>query len=183
MSNWPRLARRARVPLGFVLAVLYLWLARPAWWSIAVGAVIASSGLALRAVASGHITKDRALTTTGPYAYTRNPLYLGSILIAAGFAVASLSGWVVLVLVVMFTAIYLPTIRSEESYLRAAFPEFDDYCRRVPRLLPRLSAGPESATGAFSRELYLRHREYNALLGSAAMIAALALKLLWLHGS
>lgn len=173
-----RVARRIRVPLGFAFAAVYLWLARPAWWSIAVGAVITLAGVAVRALASGHISKDTELTTSGPYARTRNPLYLGSMILAAGFAVAARSGWVVLILVALFAAIYVPVIRSEEAYLRAHFPEFEAYAARVPRLLPRLRSA-SGASGAFSRERYLRHREYNALLGTAAMIAALAAKLLW----
>ena len=190
MASWTAMARRGRVPLGFVLAALYLWLARPAWSSIVLGGAVALAGLALRAAASGHITKNSALTTTGPYAYTRNPLYLGSVLLAAGFALAARSWWIALALVLMFALIYLPVVRGEEAYLRSRFPEFDDYMRRVPRFLPRLGlkarqteAGklfPETVPGAFSRQLYLRHREYNALLGTAAMLAALIAKLLWL---
>src|SRR5690348_3134898 len=132
------MARRGRVPLGFVLAALYLWLARPAWSSIVLGGAVALAGLALRAAASGYITKNSALTTTGPYAYTRNPLYLGSVLLAAGFALAARSWWIALALVLMFALIYLPVVRGEEAYLRSRFPEFDDYMRRVPRFLPRL---------------------------------------------
>lgn len=190
MASWTSIARRWRVPLGFVLAALYLWLARPAWSSIGLGGAVAVAGLALRAAASGHITKNSALTITGPYAYTRNPLYLGSVLLAAGFALAARSWWIALALVLMFALVYLPVVRGEEAYLRSRFPEFDDYMRRVPRFLPRLGkpgrqdqAGklfPETVPGAFSRQLYLQHREYNALLGTAAMLAALVAKLLWL---
>lgn len=180
MASWSRIARRVRVPLGFGLAVLYLWLALPTWVSIAVGAVIAMLGLLLRAIASGHITKDSALTTTGPYAYTRNPLYMGSMLLATGFAVGSRSWWIALVMLLMFLLIYLPVIREEETYLRAQFPEFDQYARHVPRFLPRLRRWPGAAPAAFSRERYLRHHEYNALVGAAVMLAALVAKLLWL---
>jgi protein-S-isoprenylcysteine O-methyltransferase Ste14 len=176
--TWSQVARRIRVPLGFLFAVLYLWLAQPTWLSIAFGGVIALAGVALRAVASGHISKDSELTTSGPYAYTRNPLYVGSIIIAAGFAVAARSGWVVLAIIVLFTAIYVPVIRSEEEFLRSRFPGFDTYARRVPRFLPRLRFH-SAAGGSFSRQRYLRHREYNALIGTAAMMAALAAKLLW----
>lgn len=176
--SWSRIARRIRVPLGFAFAVLYVWLAQPTWTSILAGACVAIGGLLLRAVASGHISKDSELTTSGPYVYTRNPLYLGSLLLAAGFAIAARSWWVVLAVAVLFAAIYLPVIRSEEDYLRGHFPEFEAYAQRVPRLLPRLRKA-HSAPGSFSRERYLRHREYNALLGTAAMIAALAAKLWW----
>ena len=178
MTAWSRIARRIRVPLGFVFAALYLWLAQPTWLSLLIGGIIAFAGVAIRAVASGHISKNSELTMSGPYAYTRNPLYLGSIVIATGFAVAARSGWIVLALVVLFAAIYIPVIRSEEAFLRSRFPEFEAYFRDVPRLLPRFRslAAPE---GSFSRELYLKHREYNALFGTAVMLAALAAKLLW----
>lgn len=176
--TWSRIARRIRVPLGFAFAALYIWRARPTWSSLAVGSLIALIGVAIRAVASGHISKNSELTTSGPYAYTRNPLYLGSIVIALGFAVAALSWWIVLALVVLFVAIYIPVILAEESFLRSRFPEFDQYARQVPRLLPRFSQRPTSG-GSFSRQRYLQHREYNALIGTAVMIAALVAKLLW----
>ena len=102
-------------------------------------------GLWLRAYASGYVKKNRELTVTGPYAYTRNPLYLGSMLMAAGFAVALLSWPVAVVLAAGFAVIYVPVIASEERFLRATFPGFDAYCRRVPRLIPRLTpAKPRS---------------------------------------
>lgn len=178
--TWDRIARRIRVPLGFVFAAVYLWLARPTGSAIVVGSAIAALGLLLRGVASGHVRKNTELTVTGPYAYTRNPLYLGSVIIAAGFAVAAQGWWVVLAMAVIFAAIYAPVIRSEETYLRARFPEFEDYCRRVPRFCPRLRASGGHA-GAFSRDLYWKHREYNALIGTIAMMAALAAKLAWIQ--
>ena len=176
--SYARIARRIRVPLGFALAIFYFWFARPTWLSIAIGAGIALFGVAVRAAASGHITKNAALTTTGPYAYTRNPLYLGSIIIGAGFAVAALNWWIVLAIAALFLAIYLPVISSEEEFLRGKFPEFDAYARQVPRLLPRLRKGTDYQ-GTFSSERYRRHREYNALVGTLAMLAALAAKLVW----
>src|SRR5208337_1000534 len=130
-------ARRARVPLGFVLAALYLWLAKPVWKSMVFGLALIIPGLLIRALASGHVRKNEQLATTGLYAYTRNPLYLGSLVLAAGFAVAARSWWIAAVLVAMFLAIYLPVIRSEEAFLRSRFPEFEEYARLVPQLLPR----------------------------------------------
>jgi protein-S-isoprenylcysteine O-methyltransferase Ste14 len=176
-TTWSRLARRIRVPLGFAFAALYIWLARPTWLSIAIGAAIALAGVGLRAVASGHISKNSELATSGPYAHTRNPLYLGSIIIAAGFAIAALRLLVLVLMVTVFLLIYIPVILAEEEFLRSRFPEFEAYSRRVPRLWPRFSK-QEAQRGSFSRERYLRHREYNALIGTAAMIAALAAKLL-----
>ena len=89
MPSWARVATRARVPLGFLFAAAYLWWARPTWTSLLVGMVVVAVGIILRALASGHIRKNAELATTGPYAYTRNPLYLGSVLIAVGFIVAA----------------------------------------------------------------------------------------------
>ncbi len=131
-------------------------------------------------MASGQVKKNRELTRTGPYAYVRNPLYLGSIVIAVGFGLAARDLLVGIVIVVMFALIYLPVIRGEEEFLRTQFAEYGSYARSVPRLLPHTLWFSQLTTG-FSRELYWRHREYNALLGAVAMLAALAIKILWLH--
>ncbi len=168
------------MPLGFLFAVFYFWLARPSWRSLALGAIAVVPGLLIRALASGHVRKNETLATSGPYAYTRNPLYLGSLLMGLGFCVAARSWWVGVALVVMFFAIYLPVIRDEENFLRAKFPEFDGYARRVPRMLPRLtpdSTNQKEAPAGFSWGLYWKHREYNALLGAAGMMAALIVKM------
>jgi protein-S-isoprenylcysteine O-methyltransferase Ste14 len=174
--GWSRIARRIRVPLGFAFAGLYLWLARPNAAAIATGSVVIAAGLAIRAVASGQLKKNEELAVSGPYSYTRNPLYFGSILIAAGFAIAARSIWIWVLLLVLFVLIYVPVIRGEEAYLRSAFPEFESYSRRVPRLLPRWSR--ESLTASFSCELYLKHREYNALIGAVLMLLAITVKML-----
>jgi protein-S-isoprenylcysteine O-methyltransferase Ste14 len=181
MTSWTRIARRIRVPVGFVFAAFYLWRARPSWTCLAAGSVIIVIGVALRAYASGYVRKASELTTIGPYAYTRNPLYLGSLIIAAGFTVAARSIQIALVAAAIFLVIYLPVMRFEEELLRSHFPGFDEYARRVPRLLPRLSA-ETGMRGEFSAELYRQHREYNAALGAAAMLAALICKLVWLSG-
>lgn len=182
METWQRIARRIRVPLGFVTAALYLfelWRKPPHSAAIVWSLVLVVPGLWLRGYASGYVKKNRELTQTGPYAYTRNPLYLGSILIAAGFAAALLSWPVAGMLAAMFLIIYVPVIASEERFLRSTFPDFEAYCRRVPRLLPRLSAAkPASAEtevspGKFSLDLYLRHREYNAAIGAALLYVSL----------
>jgi protein-S-isoprenylcysteine O-methyltransferase Ste14 len=177
--NWSKTARRIRVPLGFAFAVLYFWLARPCGRSLAYGAILIVPGLLIRALASGHVRKNEALATSGPYAYTRNPLYLGSLLMGAGFAVAARSWGVGVILVVMFFAIYLPVIRDEENYLRQKFPEFEEYARRVPRMFPSISPRPheQPTTDGFSFDLYLMHREYNALLGALVMVAVLIAKM------
>lgn len=144
--------------------------------------VIASIGIALRALAAGHVKKNREVTMTGPYAYVRNPLYLGSIIIGVGFAVAARDIWIAIVLVVFFFAIYVPVIRGEQNYLREHFSEYNDYTGRVPSLLPR-TIWFKGATQGFSRDLYFRHREYNALLGAAAVLLILVAKILWFANS
>lgn len=179
MADWERVARRIRVPLGFAFAVLYFWLARPTWKSLASGFVLIIPGLLIRALASGHVRKNEALATTGPYAYTRNPLYLGSLLMGIGFALAARSWWIGAALVVMFFAIYLPVIRGEEKFLREKFPEFERYAQQVPRMLPRVTPASGEQSGRFSLELYVKHREWNALVGATALIAILISKIVW----
>lgn len=183
IARWQKIARRIRVPLGFLAAALYLlslWQRAPRPAAIAWSLLLVLPGLWLRGYASGYVKKNRELTVTGPYAYTRNPLYLGSMTIAAGFAVALLSWPVALVLAVGFAVIYVPVIVSEERFLRATFADFDDYCRRVPRIIPRLTAARSTnaaaekpTAGSFSLELYLRHREYNAAIGAAFLYLSL----------
>ncbi|HXO38827.1 MAG TPA: isoprenylcysteine carboxylmethyltransferase family protein, partial [Candidatus Acidoferrum sp.] len=169
-----------------VFAAAYFWFARPTWTSLGAGFAVAAVGVMVRAVASGHIRKNAALATTGPYAYTRNPLYLGSIIIAIGFIIAARNVWIGVAALAMFAFIYLPVITAEEKYLRSTFPGYDRYASEVPRFLPRLS--PYRAEGAgddsspqFSSALYLRHREYNAALGAILMLGALLLKMLVKH--
>src|SRR5436305_9751586 len=123
MAELSRVARRIRVPLGFAFAVLYFWLARPSWRSLAFGAVLIIPGLVIRAQASGHVRKNEALAMSGPYAHTRNPLYLGSLLMGIGFALAARSWWAGTALIAMFFVIYVPVIRREEAFLPARFPE------------------------------------------------------------
>jgi protein-S-isoprenylcysteine O-methyltransferase Ste14 len=192
-SWWEKAAPRIRVPLGFLTAALYLFelsrrAPRPA--AIAWSLALVLPGLLLRAYASGYVKKNRELTVTGPYAYTRNPLYLGSMLMAAGFAVA-LSSWLVAaVLAAGFALVYIPVIAAEERFLRARFPQFAAYSRTVPRLLPRLTPArsaaaestphgsaqkPDPDPQGFSLALYLQHREYNAAIGTTLLYLCLLL--------
>jgi protein-S-isoprenylcysteine O-methyltransferase Ste14 len=182
-TRYQKIARRIRVPLGFVVAAIFLVFARPTWLTLACSLVPVLLGLWLRGYAAGYVKKNAELTRTGPYAYTRNPLYLGSVLIAAGFAVAAGRWWLVVLLVAMFLAIYIPTILSEETFLRSAFPGFDAYAAKVPRLLPRFTAARfpdvDPSGGRFQSTQYKHHREYNAAMGAAAIYAALLLRMLF----
>jgi Phospholipid methyltransferase len=184
-KGWSRIARRIRVPMGFVFALFYLLTSHPTVHSLFWSLLGVLPGVALRAYASGYVTKNTELTVTGPYAYTRNPLYLGSMLIAFGFAVAAHSWWVALALAILFTLIYLPTIRSEEEFLRAHFSRYEEYAERVPRLFPRLwrtrPGVPAVTSPGFSGALYRQHREYNAALGSICIYAVLLIKLFVWH--
>jgi len=182
LERWGKIARRIRVPLGFLTAGLYVFeLLRhaPSKTAMAWSLPLVLAGLWLRGYAAGYVKKNRELTQTGPYAYTRNPLYLGSILIAAGFAVALLSWAVGLMLSAMFLIIYVPVIASEERFLRSNFSDFEAYCERVPRLIPRVmraargGSQTEVLPGKFSFALYLRHREYNAAIGAALLYLSL----------
>ena len=196
MPSWARVATRSRVPLGFVFAAIYLWFAQPNWSSLIIGFVIALVGVLIRAAASGHIQKNAALATTGPYAYTRNPLYLGSIVIAIGFIIAARNIWIGIATLAMFAFIYLPVIKAEEKYLRSAFVDYEHYAGQVPRLFPRFTRYQSGGAIAgskleersqvedgsqFSAALYMRHREYNAAIGSVLMFGALVIKILVKH--
>ena len=180
LNNWSRVARRIRVPCGFLFAAFYLWRARPNYVSLALSLFLVVPGLLLRAYASGYVKKNAELTVTGPYSYTRNPLYLGSMLMAFGFAAASRSLGITVLLTLLFLIIYAPTIYSEEQFLRATFPDFDSYAKRVPRLLPRFTSARMEGDGSFSATLYRQHREYNSILGVCAVYAVL-LATLWLR--
>ena len=185
-TRWQAIARRIRVPLGFMFAGVFLWRAQPTWKTMLLSLLLVVPGLWLRAYAAGYVRKNAELTFTGPYAYTRNPLYLGSMMIAFGFAAAA-ANWVILIaLAVLFAAIYVPTILSEEAYLREHFAGFDAYAAKVPRLLPRLTpasfpADENASGGRFSGEQWRHHREYNALMGAGAIYLALAVRLVLHH--
>jgi protein-S-isoprenylcysteine O-methyltransferase Ste14 len=138
---------RVRVRVGWLLAVLVLALSRPTPYSLAIGLPLALLGEAIRIWASGHIEKTRALATGGPYAHTRNPLYVGSSLLALGFAAASSSWWVVAATAAYFLAFYPAVIREETAFLARTFGEdFTAWAREVPAFLPRLTPGGPRAT-------------------------------------
>lgn len=171
---------RWRAPLGYPTAALCLWFAHPTFRSIVAGSVIASAGLVIRAMAAGHLRKREALAQSGPYAYTRNPLYLGSAFIAAGFALAALSWIAAGLLALYFVVFYEQVMRREESELREQYGKtFDEYARSVPRFLPKLRVKIASDGGRFSFAQYVRNREYSAAIGAALTIAVLAILALW----
>lgn len=189
MSRGRKFWTRWRVRAGYPVAVIYWLLAKPSWRSILCGTILAAAGLALRAAASGHLRKDQRLAVTGPYAHTRNPLYLGSALMAVGFALAGNSWSAAALVCAYFALFYFAVMRNEESALHERFgAAFDEYAARVPLFFPRFIAwrGPaaaaeqEAPAAKFSWEQYRRNREYKALIGTMAGVGLLWLRM-WLR--
>ena len=171
-----RFLQRLRVPLGFVFAIVFVIFARPTLWTLIAGGIVAFIGVAIRAWASGHIRKARELAVSGPYAYTRNPLYVGSFILGVGFTVAAGVWWLGLLFIALFLGIYLPVMRVEVNDIREIFgADFDDYERNVPMFLPRFCRWKKS-DAKFDFQLYLQYRECRAALGAAIAIVALAAK-------
>lgn len=173
-------AKTLRIPLGFVLGIAYIIFARPTVGSLVLGGGIALVGVLVRAWASGHISKNEKLATSGPYAHTRNPLYFGSFLIAAGFAVAA--HWSLLVAVVaFFLLIYYPTMQREIANIGERFPEaYGRYATNVPLFFPRPSPwrGDAGSTNRFDPALYMKHGEWKAGLTYALAMIWLAFRTL-----
>ena len=167
MSFFPKpyadLVARLRVTCGFILVAAFAWFSRPDMKSLALGLPVSLLGLLLRGWATGHVEKNIKLAESGPYAYVRNPLYLGTLLVAAGFVIASREWWLAILFGAVFLLIYLPAIELEEQHLRKLFPSFTAYAERVPALWPTLA--PVQRGEHFRWDLYVRNREYQALIG------------------
>jgi protein-S-isoprenylcysteine O-methyltransferase Ste14 len=164
---------RLRVAVGFAMVAAFAWFSAPSARSLAWGLPVAGAGLLLRAWAAGHLAKNERLATGGPYAYVRNPLYLGTALAAAGLAAASRQALLAALFALVFALVYLPAIQLEEQYLRKLFPEYAGYAQRVRMLWPGRAA--RGASGRFEWRLYWKNEEYQALAGFLAG----ALLLLW----
>jgi len=173
--------QRWRVPLGFACAVVFLYFATPSIRTLIAGAAVAVPGLLLRAWASGHLRKNETLATTGPYAFTRNPLYLGSFLMGLGFTIAAGQILLTIIFIVMILGIYLPVMRVESATLATLFgKKYDRYAKEVPLLFPRFSPYRRSSNVRFDRNLYLRYREYRAAIGVVIVWMLLAAKMILL---
>jgi len=159
---------RWRVRLGFLSAVLVLWLAQPTPVSLLTGSLVASAGEALRIWAAGHLTKARDVTMSGPYRWMAHPLYVGSFIMGSGLAIASAHVVVAMVIAVYLGLTTLSAIRSEESFLRERFGHrYDEY---------RRGAVARGSTRRFSLEQAMANREYRALVGLAGSVLLLVLK-------
>ena len=171
-----RIVQRIRVPLGFLFAIVFLIFARPTLLTLAIGCVVVCVGVLIRAWASGHIRKAKTLAVSGPYGYTRNPLYLGSLILGLGFTVAAGVWWLAILFCILFLGIYLPVMRVEIGDMRRIFgEEFDEYERNVPLLIPRFTLWKNTGE-KFDFQLYSQYREYRAAIGAAVVVTILALK-------
>jgi protein-S-isoprenylcysteine O-methyltransferase Ste14 len=178
------LLARWRVRLGYPVAAIFFWLARPTARTITTGAIVGVVGLLIRAAAAVHLRKHKGLATSGPYAHSRNPLYFGSFFLAAGLLIAGHS-WLAAILVTgFFLAFYPGVMKREEEELRRHYgKEYEEYAARVPLFWPALRGynprnpdynGDQSGIQRrFSRMLYVRNREYQALIGFVAVMALL----------
>lgn len=180
--------RKLRLRAVWFLIIPFYYFATPFAAALAVGVALGVVGLAIRAWAAGSIWKNEELATTGPYAYTRNPLYVGSFLLGLGVTMAG-GQWI---FVVLFLAFYLTVYRAtalhEEAALEEAFGEpYRTYAAAVPPFVPRLSpyrqggsgvgTGTGAETGGFSLAQYMRNREWEAGLGASAGYGVLVLRM------
>lgn len=172
------LVAKLRVTAGFVMVAAFAAFSHPTPKSMSVGLPISLAGLAVRAWAAGHLAKNQRLAVSGPYSFTRNPLYLGTLITAIGLAVAGHSVGLAVLFGALFLAVYLPAIELEEQHLSAILPGYADFAARVPLLIPRFTTdlGPHD----FSFGLYRKNREYQALIGWLAGVAWLVVRMLWI---
>lgn len=175
-KRYADLVARLRVPCGFALVIAFALLSRPSAVSLAYGLPVSLVGVLIRGWAAGHLEKNMQLAETGPYAYIRNPLYIGTLLVAAGLVAASRRWILAAIFAAVFLFVYLPVIELEQQHLRELFPEYDDYTRRVPALIPAFRR--REATGRFRWKRYMRNEEYQALIGFGAGALFLLLRLL-----
>ena len=171
--------QRLRVPSGFVLLLTFAFLSSPSPASLLAGLPLSVLGLWLRGWASGHLAKDKRLATSGPYAYIRNPLYLGTLIVAAGVVIASRDIWLAIIFAFAFFFVYLPAVELEEQHLRDIFPEYASYATRVARFFP--SGKYRGSENRFSWALFRRNEEYKASLGFLIAVAWLLWKA-WMAG-
>lgn len=175
-SNLPKLLQRIRVPSGFVISIVFLIFSRPTPTTLVVGLGVALVGVLLRVWACGHLRKTKDLDVSGPYSFTRNPLYLGTFFIAGGFGIASGSWWLFLIIAAYIGSIYLPVMNVEADVLESRLDEeYREYAANVPMLIPRLTPWKKSDR-RFDFQLYLKNGEYNAAIGFAVAAAFLAVK-------
>ncbi len=175
-SKNKKLLQKFRVPLGFAFAIVFLLLAKPSFTYLLIGGSVAFLGLLIRAWSAGHIRKNEQLAVSGPYAFTRNPLYLGSFLLGLGFMIASGIWWLALIFAALYLGIYFPVMSVEAEELTEIFgAQYQKYADEVSLFFPWFSKY-KSDGKSFEKALYLKHREYQAALGFLFVLAVLAAK-------
>jgi protein-S-isoprenylcysteine O-methyltransferase Ste14 len=175
MYSWKKLAQKTRVPAGTVLGILFLLWMHPSVRSLWIGGVIALSGACLRLWAAGHIEKGKILTQGGPYAFTRNPLYLGSFIMALGIMIAGQGYWLLLAFGAFFVTFYYPVMKAEEQELFNGYrDEFLEYTKRVPMFFPGFPKA-HAASSTFSWPRVIRNREHRTMSGLILALALLAI--------
>lgn len=179
MTSWGARAQRLRVPVGTFLGVVFLLLMHPSVRSLWIGVSVAALGSVVRLWAAGHLEKGKYLARAGPYAHTRNPLYLGSFLMGLGIVLAGQAYWLLLPFGLFFAAFYYPVMRREEQELLEGYGDrFSDYARRVPLFFPGIdTAGDHSSRFEWSR--VLTNREHRTVMGLALIVAFLFLRTRW----
>jgi hypothetical protein len=181
-TKWNRTIYRWRVRSSLFLILLIIVLATPTWRSILIGLDICAAGLLIRAWASGHIKKEKELAITGPYRYTRNPLYLGNFILGLSVAIGTDSWWCALIFAAYFLVFYPPVIKEERERMKRLFPaKYEEYKKHVPLFFPKLKPFFSASPIKFSWSLYRKNREYRALLGSLIFWAILVGKMLFVH--
>lgn len=181
--RWRTRLQRLRVPLGFVTAVLFVFFAQPTARSLLFGAPLALLGALIRSWASGHLRKNAELAVSGPYAHTRNPLYFGSFVMAAGWAVSGGTWWLGVWLLGFFLLVYWPVMQAEAEHMVKLFgAAYTKWAAAVPLFWPRLTPYASGQKRTFDWGQYRHHREYRALLGVLAVLLLLGVKLLWVKG-
>ena len=176
MTSWKEFAQKTRVPAGTVLGILFLVLMHPSARSLCIGAAITVPGALLRLWAAGHIDKGRALTQGGPYALTRNPLYLGSFLMALGIILGGQGYWLLPPFGLFFAAFYIPVMQAEAESLRRVYgQDFVEYSARVPAFLPAFRKA-RAGSSAFLWSRVVQNREHRNVIGLLVAEAILLVK-------
>ena len=174
------LIQRIRVPVGFLFGVVFLVIAQPTLNLLVPGLIIGVCGLLTRAWAAGHLRKHQELTVSGPYRWTRNPLYLGSLIMGSGLCIASGIYWLILVFIPLFLVLYLPVMKREEQELsQSAGNDYLEYKSSAPLLLPGFPSRIPSKNIGFSWSWFMFNREYNAVAGYVIISLYLVIRIYW----
>ena len=178
MASWGKLAQKTRVPAGTLLGLVFLWRMHPSIRSLWMGGAVSLGGAVLRVWAAGHIDKGRIIAQGGPYAFTRNPLYLGSFIMAIGVLLAGQSYWLLIPFGVFFLGFYYPVMKAEEQEMLQGHGEvFAEYANKVPFFFPSSRAAVRSSS-TFLWSRVFKNREHRTVAGMILAETFLILKIL-----